>query len=118
MRKKFRRALRVSSVTGSAVPPAGWVSSSAAVPSSASIDWMTPGSSPGSRSDAPAPSPNRTHVVRSVMSRTRDRTSAPMTRTRSAEPALIWASATETAYTHPAQAAFRSKEGQESPSRA
>ena len=44
----------------------------------------TPGSLDGCSTTAPAPSPNRTQVVRSVKSRTRDSTSAPITRTVSA----------------------------------
>src|SRR6266545_5229043 len=118
MRRKLRRCWRVSEVIGSPEPPAGTVSSSAWPPSSARSESMSPGSSLASRRAAPAPSPNRTQVVRSVMSRTRDRTSAPTRRMRSAAPARIWASATDSPYTKPAQAALRSNEGQVIPRRA
>ena len=87
MRTNCRRSNTLSGVMGSAVPPAKIVRRSAWLPSRASVESITPGSSAGSSRAAPAPSPNSTHVVRSVMSSTRDSTSAPITSTRSACPA-------------------------------
>jgi hypothetical protein len=53
-----------------------------------------PGSSEASSTTAPAPSPNSTQVVRSLKSRMRENTSAPITSARRAVPLRIIESAT------------------------
>ena len=58
-------------------------------PSAPSSKPRKPPESTGSRTTAPAPSPKRTSVPRSVQSRIRDRTSPPTTSARSARPAAI-----------------------------
>ena len=61
-----------------------------------SLDRM-PGVSEASSTTAPAPSPNNTQVVRSLKSRMRLKTSAPITRARLAAPVWIMESATDRA---------------------
>jgi len=57
----------------------------------------TPGRSLASSTTAPAPSPNNTHVVRSLKSKMREKTSAPTTKAHDAAPLLTMASATVSA---------------------
>ncbi len=69
------------------VPPAGIIRISAAVPSAPRTVPSIPGRSDACTITAPAPSPNRIEVVRSVKSRIRLKISAPASRTVSAIPA-------------------------------
>ena len=89
---------------------------SVAVPSAPSVDPITPGSAEGRSTTAPAPSPKRMQVLRSVMSRTLDNTSAPSTSTVSADPDSTNATPVESPYEKPAQAAFTSNAGHDRPS--
>ena len=82
-------ATRSSAVAGRSVPPAGMVRRFASLPSAASDEARTPGSSDGTMTVAPAPSPNSTQVVRSVKSSLRESTSAPTTSTVSDCPDTI-----------------------------
>ena len=67
--------------TGFRVPGQGAMRASACEPSEPSSNERTPhGASVACNTTAPAPSPNSTHVVRSVMSRFFEITSAPTTR--------------------------------------
>src|SRR5512133_1897612 len=65
--------------------------------------------STASTTAAPAPSPNRIQVLRSVQSTMRDNTSAPITSTFFAVPVRIYLSAMERPYTKPEHAAEISK---------
>ena len=69
------------------VPPAGIIKMSAAVPSAPRTVPSIPGVSDACTITAPAPSPNRIEVVRSVKSRILLKISAPTVRTVSAIPA-------------------------------
>ncbi len=66
-------------------------------PSACSSVARMPGSPLASSTTAPAPSPNSTQVVRSLKSRMREKTSAPITSAFDALPVLIMASATVSA---------------------
>ena len=81
----------------SAWPPLTWPGTqrmSTCLPSACKSVARMPGVSLASSTTAPAPSPKSTQVVRSLKSRMRLNTSAPMTRARRAPPARIMASAT------------------------
>ena len=65
--------------------------------------------STASRITAPAPSPKRTQVARSLKSRMREKVSAPITITRGRAPVRMRASAWARAKTKPAQTAWMSK---------
>ena len=73
-------------LAGSAEPPPGMIRISAARPSAPRTEPSTPGSSERRSTTAPAPSPNSTHVVRSVQSTMRVSVSAPITSTVRAAP--------------------------------
>ena len=83
---RCREAATVSADAGSRDPPAGSSRISAAVPSAPSTVPSIPGRSLAWITVAPAPSPNSTHVCRSVKSRIRLYTSAPINKTVSAIP--------------------------------
>jgi hypothetical protein len=113
-----RRSSTVAWVVGFTLPPPGMLSDMASVPSV----WIDVESTPrglgspacaplGPSTAAPAPSPKRMHVVRSVQSTTRDRSSTPMTSTCFICPEAMKLSAMERPKTNPAQAALRSKAG-------
>lgn len=71
----------VRALAGWALPPAGTDKRSPPEPSERKTDEITPpGSSLACNTKAPAPSPNRIHVSRSVQSRNLDRVSAPITK--------------------------------------
>jgi len=70
-----------------------------------------PGSGPGSRISAPAPSPNRMAVERSLQSVIRESVSAPTTRARFASPQRTYLSAIDSAYMKPAHAVSTLKAG-------
>jgi hypothetical protein len=104
---------------GETDPPPGIISDVASAPS----DWIFVESSPrglslavapfaGPRTTAPAPSPKRTHVVRSVQSITRERSSTPMMSTFFAAPERMNWSAMVIPKMKPAHAAERSNAGQ------
>ena len=77
---------------------------------------MIPGWSTAWITVAPAPSPNRMLVPRSVKFRNRLNTSAPISRTVSAMPEVTNAVAVDSPYEKPAHAACTSKAGQVTPS--
>ena len=87
IRIAWSRASTVSCDAGRRVPPAGICRMSAAVPSAPRIVPSIPGRSEACTITAPAPSPNRIAVVRSVKSRIRLKISAPASRIVSAIPA-------------------------------
>ena len=87
-------------------PPPG-ISKMSPFPPSAdnATDNRSEGPSVAVRIKAPAPSPNNTHVPRSVQSVNRDRVSAPINKTVLAVPVAISPLTTANPYTNPEQAA-------------
>jgi hypothetical protein len=80
----------VSWLVGRRLPPAGIESKSPPDPSDRiTAESTPPGSSPACNTKAPAPSPNKTHVLRSSQFTNRDSVSAPMTNAFCIEPLRI-----------------------------
>ena len=94
---------------GSMVPSFGTQSMSATVPSTPSSEARTPaGASVAWMTTAPAPSPKRMHVARSVKSTNQLRRSTPTSNTVPAAPERTIESANTYPYTNPEQLAFTS----------
>src|SRR5688500_2105219 len=92
--------------------PTGFHNSSFLPPSACRWVLRMPVSLSALSTTAPAPSPNSTHVPRSLQSSMRVSVSAPTTRTVLAAPERMNLSATVRAYTKPEQAALTSNAGQ------
>src|ERR1044071_4284017 len=106
MRMKCSRAATVCSLAGLREIPAGTSSTSPSSPSLCmSTAWRPAPGSQGCSTSAPAPSPNSTHLLRSVQSTVRYSVSTPTTSTVSARLEPMSPRASPVPNTNPVQAA-------------